>query len=99
LRRLGTSTLSVSQPNLLQNISLRAPLTRGTVFACLTVVSIVVIYFMYPETKGKSLEELAELFGDPVVVHLTDATEEQKHDLDMEIKNELIAERREEVKA
>lgn len=68
------------------------------VFACLTAVSIVVIYFMYPETKGKSLEELAELFGDPVVVHLTDATDEQRQQMDMEIKNELIAEHREEVK-
>ncbi|KAF1944286.1 hypothetical protein EJ02DRAFT_452654 [Clathrospora elynae] len=44
------------------------------VFACLTLVSVVVVYFMYPETKGKSLEEPAELFGDPVVVRLTDAT-------------------------
>jgi hypothetical protein len=69
------------------------------VFACLTVVSIVVIYFMYPETKGKSLEELAELFGDPVVVHLTDATDEEKHKMDMDIKNELIAEQREQVVA
>lgn len=68
------------------------------VFACLTVVSIVVIYFMYPETKGKSLEELAELFGDPVVVHLTDATDEQRRQMDMDIKNEMIAEHKEEVK-
>lgn len=60
-------------------------------------MSILVIYFMYPETKGKSLEELAELFGDPVVVHLTDATEEDRQKMDMEIKNELIAEQREEV--
>lgn len=71
----------------------------SSVFACLTVISIVVIYFMYPETKGKSLEELAELFGDPVVVHLTDATDEEKQKMDMEIKNDLIAEQREEVKA
>ena len=37
------------------------------VFACLTVVSIVVIYFFYPETKGKSLEELDALFGETFV--------------------------------
>jgi predicted MFS family arabinose efflux permease len=67
------------------------------IFACLSVVSIIVIYFMYPETKGKSLEELAELFGDPVVVHLTDATDEDRQKMDMEIKNELIAEQRENV--
>ncbi|ORX99796.1 MFS sugar transporter [Clohesyomyces aquaticus] len=69
------------------------------IFACLTVVSIIVIYFMYPETKGRSLEELAELFGDPVVVHLTDATEEQKQKIDQEIKNELLVEHNEGLKA
>jgi len=68
------------------------------VFACLTLVSIVVIYFFYPETKGRSLEELAELFGDLVIVHLTDATEEQKHELDMEIKNDFVTEQKENIK-
>jgi hypothetical protein len=68
------------------------------VFACLTFVSVLVVYFMYPETKGKSLEELAELFGDTVVVHLTDATDEQRQAMDMEIKNELVAEHREDAK-
>jgi hypothetical protein len=58
------------------------------VFACLTVITILVLFFYYPETKGKSLEELAELFGDTVVVHLTTATEEEKNQLDMEIKAE-----------
>lgn len=62
------------------------------------MVSVVVIYFMYPETKGKSLEELAELFGDPVVVHLTNATEEEKREMDMDIKQEMVSERREEVR-
>ncbi|KAK1076810.1 hypothetical protein LTR33_008620 [Friedmanniomyces endolithicus] len=37
------------------------------IFACLTVVSVVVIYFFYPETKQKSLEELAAYFGETVV--------------------------------
>lgn len=67
-------------------------------FACLTLVSVVVIYFMYPETKNKSLEELAELFGDPVVVHLTDATEEQKIEMDMDIKREMHREHQENVR-
>jgi hypothetical protein len=57
----------------------------------LTTITILVIYFVYPETKGRSLEELAELFGDPVVVHLTTATEAEKNEMDMEIKNELMA--------
>lgn len=68
-------------------------------FACLTVVSVIVIYFMYPETKGKSLEELAELFGDPVVVHLTNATDEEKREMDMDIKQQMATERREDVSA
>ena len=67
------------------------------IFACLTVVSIVVVYFFYPETKGKSLEELAELFGEPLVVHLTDATDEQRQHMDMEIKHEMAAEHSEKV--
>lgn len=62
-------------------------------------MSVVIIYFMYPETKGQSLEELAALFGDPVIVHLTDATEEQKREMDLEIKNELISEQTVEGKA
>ncbi|KAE8846121.1 hypothetical protein HRS9139_00688 [Pyrenophora teres f. teres] len=36
------------------------------VFACLTLVSVVVVYLMYPETKNKSLKELAALFGNAV---------------------------------
>ncbi|KAF2741686.1 arabinose-proton symporter [Sporormia fimetaria CBS 119925] len=65
------------------------------VFACLTLVSALIIYFLYPETKGKSLEELAELFGDPVVVHLTGATEEEKRRMDKEMKGELDVEHHE----
>ena len=37
------------------------------VFMCLTVISIIVIYFFYPETKRKSLEELAAHFGETVI--------------------------------
>ncbi|KAG9240104.1 general substrate transporter [Calycina marina] len=62
------------------------------VFICLTFITIIIVYFFYPETKGKSLEELAELFGDPVVVHLTNATDEEKFEMDMHIKNDLVAE-------
>jgi hypothetical protein len=60
------------------------------VFVCLTVVTVVVIVVMYPETKGRSLEELAELFGDKVVVRVTDATEEEKAAIDEEIKTEIV---------
>jgi hypothetical protein len=47
---------------------------------------------MYPETKGKSLEELAELFGDPVVVHLTDASAERAK-MDEVIRCEMVEQR------
>ena len=40
------------------------------VFVCLTAVTVMVVYFWYPETKGKSLEELAEVFGERVIVGL-----------------------------
>lgn len=54
----------------------------------MTALTVVIVFFFYPETKGKSLEELAELFGDPVVVHLTNATDAEKEQMDQEIKNE-----------
>jgi hypothetical protein len=41
------------------------------VFVCCNVVTTIIIYFYIPETSGKSLEEIGELFGDEVVVHLT----------------------------
>ena len=48
---------------------------------CLTVVSIVVIYFFYPETKQKSLEELAAYFGETVISDPVAALEKsENHD-------------------
>lgn len=41
------------------------------VFVACNVVTIVLIYFFVPETSNLSLEEIGELFGDEVVVHLT----------------------------
>lgn len=41
------------------------------VFVCCNVITIVLIYFFVPETSNLSLEEIGELFGDEVVVHLT----------------------------
>ncbi|KXJ87542.1 general substrate transporter [Microdochium bolleyi] len=63
------------------------------VFICLTVVSVVVIYFFYPETKGKSLEELEGLFGDHVVVKLSDATAQERKEIDAQIEQEVGQER------
>lgn len=45
------------------------------------------IYF-FPETKGLSLEEIGERFGDEVVVHLTDLSQEERLKLDEKISAE-----------
>ncbi|TVY33848.1 MFS glucose transporter, partial [Lachnellula occidentalis] len=41
------------------------------VWFAVSIVSSVLIYFFIPETKGLALEEIGELFGDKVVVHMT----------------------------
>lgn len=35
------------------------------------MVSTVIVYFFIPETKRLPVEEIAELFGDKVVVHIS----------------------------
>ena len=51
-------------------------------FAC-SMATPIVIYFFVPETKGRTLEEVAELFGDRVVLHMTaDGTEIVEKDKD-----------------
>jgi hypothetical protein len=40
------------------------------VFVACNVATTVLIYFFVPETSNLSLEEIGELFGDEVVVHL-----------------------------
>ena len=37
----------------------------------LTIISTVIIYFFVPETKRLPVEEIAELFGDKVVVYMS----------------------------
>ncbi|KAH8901430.1 general substrate transporter [Thozetella sp. PMI_491] len=54
-------------------------------FIVLTAVNIPIIYFLFPETKGLSLEEIGERFNDDVVVHITHITDEERAKLDAAI--------------
>jgi Sugar (and other) transporter len=54
-------------------------------------VFIPIVYFYFPETAQLSLEEIGQRFGDDVAVHVNDATEEQKKELDDYLKNKDVA--------
>lgn len=41
-------------------------------FICSNVFSAAVVFFFYPETKGKSLEQMDEVFGDQMIPHALD---------------------------
>lgn len=41
------------------------------VWFAVTCVSAILIYFFVPETKGIALEEIGQLFGDEVALHMT----------------------------
>jgi MFS family permease len=41
------------------------------VFIVLLAILVILVYFLFPETRQKSLEEIAEVFGDAKVQHVT----------------------------
>ncbi|CAF9936030.1 hypothetical protein IMSHALPRED_010435 [Imshaugia aleurites] len=57
------------------------------VFICLDVCTFTMVWVVFPETKGLSLEEINELFGDPVAVHIT---HDQEDDLDKKVQDMSI---------
>lgn len=59
-------------------------------FIILTVINIPIIWWYFPETKGLSLEEIGEKFGDEVVVHLTHITTAERQQLDRTIEAEKV---------
>ena len=48
------------------------------VLICPTAVYIPVIYFFFPETRQRSLEDINAQFGETVAVHYFNATEEEE---------------------
>lgn len=48
-------------------------------FIILTAINLPFIYMTFKETKGLSLEEIGELFGDEVVVHMSDLHDGKGH--------------------
>ncbi|EXJ66855.1 uncharacterized protein A1O5_10050 [Cladophialophora psammophila CBS 110553] len=61
------------------------------VFICLTTVCIPIIWMTFPETRGFSLEEINEKFGDHVEIHLTHITTKEKAELDMVVESNVRA--------
>lgn len=39
------------------------------VFFCFNIVALICYYLFFPETKGRTLEQMDELFGDNLVPH------------------------------
>lgn len=55
-------------------------------FIILTAINIPLVWYYFPETKGLSLEEIGEKFGDEVVVHITNITDDERKQLNETIK-------------
>ncbi|OAL39647.1 hypothetical protein AYO20_01044 [Fonsecaea nubica] len=50
------------------------------IFVICTAIFAVVFYWYFPETANKTLEEVEELFGDPVAIHIEDAARQAELD-------------------
>jgi hypothetical protein len=55
------------------------------VLICPTFLHIIFVYFMCPETKGRSLEDINALFGEKVAIHYYGATEKEKEEFEAAI--------------
>ncbi|KAL1608548.1 hypothetical protein SLS60_003490 [Paraconiothyrium brasiliense] len=39
-----------------------------SLFICTNLIGAITVFFVFPETKGRTLEEIAHIFGDEVIV-------------------------------
>lgn len=53
-----------------------------------TALHIVFVYFMCPETKGRSLEDINAQFGEQVAIHYYGATEKEKQEFEIAIQDD-----------
>jgi hypothetical protein len=52
------------------------------VFIVTNLISAVVVFLYFPETKGKTLEEISKLFGDELIIDMNDITMVGKSDVE-----------------
>jgi hypothetical protein len=55
------------------------------VLICPTALHIIFVYFLCPETKGRSLEDINEQFGERVAIHYFGATEKEREEIEQAI--------------
>lgn len=53
-----------------------------------TALHIVFVYFMCPETKGRSLEDIGEQFGEQVAIRYYGATEKEKQEFELAVEED-----------
>ena len=58
------------------------------VLICPPALHIVFVYFMCPETKGRSLEDINAQFGEEVAIHYYGATEKEKQEFEVAIEED-----------
>ncbi|KAK4505727.1 hypothetical protein PRZ48_003692 [Zasmidium cellare] len=79
---IATVILLEAAPTAFQNIGYKF----WIILICLTVLYAVCVYFLLPETKGMTLEDISVLFGDPVELSFEQAMVKQDHVADEEAK-------------
>lgn len=55
------------------------------IFLVLPLVGAGIMHFLYPETKGLTLEEIGKKFGDDVAIDLSAMSEEERRQLDLRL--------------